>query len=241
MSITLSLIVLIDRLLHLLRQRSELLDLTLLRLQWDSIRWQIGQETARIRADIQAIVEKQGGWASSLSDAFSPSHEASPEEDLLAASDTRTSLPTHIRYRLEGPGTQDQDHRSPDTSISSRRYHLPLLHSQIVNMEIRQRNLSTNLLSRSGKILDRMIDVAVPLKGLGGVSGSDDRNNANANRSLELGAEEGAVPNKLLDIQDDLEKGFADLSSQLAWCRALEELWTRYVRACVLIPPLAHS
>ena len=59
-----------------------------------------------------------------------------------------------------------------------------------------------------------MIDLAIPLKSLGGVDGPKE--------DQEGG---GAVPDDLLDLQDELESEDAELSLRLAWCKQLEEQW----------------
>jgi len=57
-----------------------------------------------------------------------------------------------------------------------------------------------------------MIDVAGPLKGLGGVDGP-----------LDEGAEgDGAVPGELLDAQDDLEAQATKIGEHVQWCQRLE-------------------
>lgn len=61
-----------------------------------------------------------------------------------------------------------------------------------------------------------MIDVAIPLKDLGGVDGPVDGEQTG-----------GAVPDELLDLQDDLEIGVGDLASRISWCKELEDQWKR--------------
>lgn len=61
-----------------------------------------------------------------------------------------------------------------------------------------------------------MIDLAIPLKGLGGVSGPG-----------EQAQEGGAVPDDLLDIQDDVESQVEELRRRVSWCKELEDQWKR--------------
>ena len=106
-----------------------------------------------------------------------------------------------------------------DMSTPSRNsLQLPILHSQISNVEIRHNNLKSTLLARSGKILDKMVDVAGPLRGLGGTLGR-----------IEEEADGGAVPDELLDLQDTLEEDVQGAGAGIAWCRGLEEEWKSYV------------
>ena len=87
-----------------------------------------------------------------------------------------------------------------------------MLRSQITNLRIRHTTFSTTVLPRVGALLDKMIDVAGPLKGLGGVNGPFDE-----------GAEgDGAVPGELLDAQDDLEAQATKIGEHVQWCQRLE-------------------
>lgn len=61
-------------------------------------------------------------------------------------------------------------------------------------------------------MLDKMIDTAAPLK---------------ANGAAKTGEHGGAVPDHLLDAQDDLEVRVSGLSTSLDMCRCLERWWTR--------------
>lgn len=246
-SITLALIVLVDRLLTLLRHRGDLLELTSLRLQWDVMRWQIMQETAKVQAEIDEIARVKGRWTPpqaivDKSRARRPSVEIRPDSETTPASTPMpisAALPppsdssTSLSSLLEGPSLLitpsksahgiSRSKRDSVSSLSSllspnspkRHFHLPLLHSSIINLDIRQRNLSAGLISRSGKVLDKMIDVAIPLKNLGGAEGPTEED------------QQGAVPDELLDIQDDIEGNMSDISGRIAWCQELEEQWKR--------------
>lgn len=236
-SITLALIAVIDRLLTLLRQRSELLELTIIRLQWDSLRWQIMHETAQVRAEIQEIARGKGRWKPPT---FNGRHRRSSTERSLVKSASGASIASGMHTLTEdSPASspplsgenriQSQDRResilsvngSPGRSATPRKAHrLPLLHSHIVTLEIRQRNLASTLLVRSGKTLDKMIDLSIPLKDLGGVKGPQPQE--------ESHTESGAVPDDLLDIQDDLELGVNGLAERVGWCKELELLWSKY-------------
>ena len=103
------------------------------------------------------------------------------------------------------------------SNTPKRSMHLPLLRSNIANLEIRQRNLATTSVARSGKMLDKMIDLAIPLKDLGGINGPG------------VQGEGGAVPDELLDMQDGLEEEDTEIETRISCCRALEIQWDAYV------------
>ena len=122
--------------------------------------------------------------------------------------------------------TPQQHRRSSSSSFALAGWHestpprssirLPLLHSQIVNVEIRHQNLSSTLLARSGKVLDKIMDVAGPLRGLGGSLGP-----------IKSEGEEkgGAVPDELLDAQDRLEREVQGVAAGINWCKMFEAQW----------------
>ena len=68
------------------------------------------------------------------------------------------------------------------------------------------------VLPRAGALLDKMIDIAGPLKGLGGVDGPKEEEQEG----------DGAVPEELLDAQEDLEAQAAQVGEHVAWCQKLE-------------------
>nr|XP_031863414.1 uncharacterized protein CI109_001290 [Kwoniella shandongensis]KAA5530486.1 hypothetical protein CI109_001290 [Kwoniella shandongensis] len=240
-SITLDLIVLIDRLLTLLRHRGHVLELTSLRLQWDQVRWQIMCEARKLQAEVDDVVRDKGRWTpSSMPD--TPENgvarynvEKGDESQVGPEGDDRVSVTSTPTRPTQTPGTIKSLHSlasakvnnasAPTSSLSpspsrralssKRSMLLPLLHSHLVSMKIRHRNLVSTQSSRCGSLLDRMIDVAGPLKGLGDVHGpcKGDKN------------DEGAVPEELLDLQDDLDKEVEELGGKVEWCKTLEEHW----------------
>lgn len=88
---------------------------------------------------------------------------------------------------------------------------LPLLRSRIESLQIRYHSLAKTTVPRLGAMLDKMIDAAAPLK---------------TNGDADSREHSGAVPEYLLDAQDDLEGKVSGLSSSLAMCRRLERRWT---------------
>ncbi|WVQ99546.1 hypothetical protein IAU59_006682 [Kwoniella sp. CBS 9459] len=226
-SVTLDLIVLVDRLLKLLRHRGEVLQLTKLRLEWDRLRWEIVSETRKIREEVDSIVKDKGRWTPAAADKTWTS--SSPKLDVSSTTTPHTpprpnpsSVPSiasslnsiHLSpdLRPDSPGqSPSRSHSTPKRSL-----HVPLLHSQLVNVQIRHQTLSSTRVSRSGAILDRMIDIACPLKGLGDVNGPSDETQ-----------DGGAVPDELLDVQDEMEEEVRQLGDKVMWCKELEDHWKR--------------
>jgi hypothetical protein len=227
--VTLDLIVVVDRLLTLLRRRSELLELTKLRLHWDELRLSASQDLDGMQVESDLIVARKCEWLPTGSK--SGSSQANHPNDDIAQScpsppPTRPravdAVPTTPRQRiLFLPDTPSPSRHSPGSAshATPRRASLriPLLRSQITNLRIRHTNFSTTVLPRVGALLDKMIDIAGPLKGLGGVNGP-----------LDEGAEgDGAVPGELLDAQDDLEAQATRIGEHVQWCQQLESQCTR--------------
>ncbi|ORX35731.1 hypothetical protein BD324DRAFT_74013 [Kockovaella imperatae] len=248
-SITLDLIVVVDRLLTLLRRRMEVLELTSLRLKWDQLRWDILSETNQIRDEIEAIIVGKGRWKPPVArvvqssprprregrlvesqgwdpaSCMTPSLSSAAIEGIASSSSTSSNL-SAMTVDVTPCRMNDPDRRSSPSDVSlstaSREASTPtrvllglqLLHSQISNVEIRHKNLTSTLVARSGKILDKMVDVAGPLNGLGGIDGPFKH---------EIGG--SAVPDELLDLQDEMEEQVGQASAGLAWCKALEKQW----------------
>lgn len=117
--------------------------------------------------------------------------------------------------------TADAEHatvtRASLAGTPRRDMHLPLLKTQLRNLGSRCNTMQSTFVKRAGATLDKMIDRAGALKGLGGINGSDDE------------AEEvaGAVPERLLDIQDELELDASELEGAIKQGRAVQEQWQR--------------
>jgi len=125
--------------------------------------------------------------------------------------------------RLETPvprtpgGASTSQTSSPNRETTKRGLHLPLLHSSIINLQIRHHNLSSTGLARTGALLDKMIHCAGPLKDLGGPSGPT--------RYAGEQNESGAVPDALLEVQEGLEAEVEQVGEEIALCRQLEQQW----------------
>lgn len=73
--------------------------------------------------------------------------------------------------------------------------------------------MSTVPLQQTVSLLDHMIDLAAPLKGLCGVDGRNDE------------AANGAVPEVFLDMQDALEDEARKLGERINWGWQLRDQW----------------
>ncbi|WVQ73988.1 hypothetical protein IAR50_003569 [Cryptococcus sp. DSM 104548] len=236
-SITLDLIVLIDRILSLLRRRGLLLDLTNLRLQWDQTRWSVMTESESLQVEVDAMVQDKARWVPVDMSSSTPvkpegrkslgaspdSLERSPQTPIVRdtssnsiSSASGASAESAAKRRLSTTSVNSSFWRpigTPDRSL-----HIPLLHSQLVNLRIRHKNLLKTHMSRSGTLLDRMIDVASHLRDLGDTKGP-------TRADLEEKKDGGAVPDELLDLQDELDASVGELGEKVEWCGELEQHW----------------
>lgn len=160
-SVTLALILVVDRLLTLLRQRAELLELCQLRLQWEALRQHCSKEITQVQVNMDGITQSYCAWYP----------------------------------RSEEPCNPDPVERSSALAIQS------TIHS-----------LSSTDIASCGAILDRMIDIAAPLRTLPGLAGTH-----------VDGASGGAVPIEFLDMQDRLEARAADSAAEARWYLLLEQ------------------
>ncbi|BEI85453.1 hypothetical protein CcaverHIS002_0508540 [Cutaneotrichosporon cavernicola] len=230
--VTLDLILLIDQLLAVLRNRGSILELTSLRLHWDDLRYEVRRETESVADEIDHVVAEAQAWLpgaatilrweprrrrSSAQLPPSPkirlsSSEQSLPEDAVAPmtpplgstqiprSPTRTPSPTKL------PGSPSKPHNVPRSAL-----HISILRSQLVGLQTRHRNLQYNLVKRSGAILDKMIDQAGCLKDLGGVDGPLEEDGQHA------------IPDALIDLQEELEARATDIGNKVTWCTSFEQ------------------
>jgi prefoldin subunit 5 len=120
----------------------------------------------------------------------------------IVRSPTRTPSPTKL------PGSPTKPHNVPRSAL-----HISILRSQLVGLQTRHRNLQYNLVKRSGAILDKMIDQAGRLKDLGGVDGPLE----------EDGQRQHAIPDALIDLQEELEARATDIGDRVTWCSSFEQ------------------
>lgn len=214
-AVTLDLIVVVDRLLTLLRHRSELLDLTLLRHQWDELRIRCFGEIDSLASQIAGIRDATLKWISLGS--WEPATPRARRMELLEESETNLEPPQPSDNPLtptNRPGRTSTAAalsllESPNvTSPARSALHLSLLRSKVTNVQIRHSTLVSTMIPHAGASLDRMIDITGSLQGLGGVNGP-----------ASDGKENEAVPEELLDAQDELEIRSSQLAQDINECR----------------------
>ena len=263
-SVTLDLIVLIDRLLTLLRYRGQLLELTGLRLQWDELRWQVMTDLRKLDSEVDELVRDRGTWRPDMCNAVASttpkkqgierSAEVSKNDELSKIGMSSVATPNH--RKIERPGNPMQsktscsaaaiipagdkggktssqiscgsgfDDSRPEQQLpASGRLpakvglHIALLHTHIVNLQIRHQNLASTVFARTGSLLDRIIDNATGLKDLGGTDGPSATTSTDARVSV--------IPSELLDVQERLEAELLSAGAKIAWCKQLEVQWER--------------
>lgn len=203
----------------MLRQRGELLDLSLTRLQWDELRWKMMVETKSIQQEIARVVKEKCAWMpgkSILPQTPRETPRTVPSSPATPSRSNRNSATVDDDTTMSSPPTlrTPRHQRTPKqySTPTSKSLKLAILHSHIVALHARHQSLRTVLQVRTEALLDRMIDLAAPLKHLGGVdeplNGED--------------ADGGAVPDQLLDAQDELDNEVAELASDVEWCKELE-------------------
>lgn len=212
----------------------------MLRLQWDQVRWQVMSESKGLLSEVDSVVRDKARWSPAEVDVTSrgsprylprsPSCRGSvtpvtpkssmPRTDTLASDLASAHLGSSPQHKQASESAVQTASPARHLSTPDRSLHIPLLHSQLVNLRIRHKNITSTHLARSGAILDRMIDVASHLQNLGDVNGP-----CTKNESLEG----GAVPYQLLDLQDELDASVEELGRRVAWCGELEEHWKLYV------------
>jgi hypothetical protein len=163
LSITLSTLYLLDTLLHLLRSRGETLDLLALRLDWDALRFSIAHETRAIQKDVQAFAEDKARWAADK-------YEGHTKEGSSGTSPSRSGRASNSqRYREWFPRPSSSTHPLYDSAqLTTIPVPRPVL-TQILELDAqalhnRSAALQLGLVAQSGKVLDRMIDLAASIR-----------------------------------------------------------------------------
>lgn len=230
--ITLVLILLIDKLLTLLRRRCDVLELTRTRLKWDELRWRFRSESVQLQADVDAfLVGRAAGSPQASAKAVESESETPTTHSSRQAPSGIPSTPVRPKNLPDGsnasPSITTPNHadlfasltRSPslDFATASPLHRspgptsTPGPASTITAFRMRQRRIA-HLAERSGQLLDRMIDQATPLVDLGDTSGPSAPSSERA---------EGAVPDQLLDLQDELEVQIVAIEKKLGLCKSL--------------------
>lgn len=221
----------------------------MLRLQWDQARWQVMSESKGLSQEVDSMVRDKGRWSSAEVDVTSrgssrnlprsssyhgglaPESPVPPKSSLPSVDSLAFELASsHLESSAQRKEASESSVQTPSPSrhrgTPDRSLHIPLLHSQLVNLRIRHKNITSTQLARSGSILDRMIDVASHLQNLGDVNGPC------TGRERQEG---GVVPDQLLDLQDELDASVEELGRRVTWCGELEEHWKLYVVRCTCL------
>lgn len=216
--VTLELIVIIDQLHTLLREREALLELTALRLQWDDLRFEATRESASVKVDIDHVVEVAQAWmpGAPAHDSRSPLKAPVPSKASSASQGSSIAdalSPTGSSTAAAGASSIRQLTPSPVRSASKSALHISILRSQLVGLQTRHRNYAYNLVKRASTVLDRMIDSAGRMKDLGGIEGPMED---------EATERDGAVPEAFIEIQESLEEDAQDIGERVSWCSQFE-------------------
>ncbi|GMK55501.1 hypothetical protein CspeluHIS016_0205570 [Cutaneotrichosporon spelunceum] len=230
--VTLDLILLIDQLLAVLRNRGSILELTSLRLRWDDLRYEVRRETESVADDIDHVVTEAQAWLPGATTAprWEPRRRRSsaqlPPSPKIPQSTSQQSLPEDAVAPMTPPLGSTASPRSPARTLSPTKLpgsptkphnvprsalHISILRSQLVGLQTRHRNLQYNLVKRSGAILDKMIDQAGRLKDLGGADGPLEEDGQHA------------IPDALIDLQEELETRATDIGNKVVWCTLFEQ------------------
>lgn len=217
--VTLELIVIIDHLHTLLRDREALLELTALRLQWDDLRFEATRESASVKFDIDHVVEVAQAWMPGAPALDSRSNLKAPVPSKASSSSQGSSLTDALLQTPAGSNAavgvspMRQLTPSPVRSASKSALHISILRSQLVGLQTRHRNYAFNLVKRASTVLDRMIDAAGRMKELGGIEGPMED---------EANRRKGAVPEAFIEIQESLEEDAKDIGERVTWCSLFE-------------------
>jgi hypothetical protein len=209
-SITLTTIVLVDKLLSLLRSRGETLELTAYRLEWNSLFATVQDELRALEKEAKSLAGDKARWRA---DEDTSKLDMTRRTSLLDSPGALKLATTKASSPGPGPGATSAlvQQRIPTKSLQ-----LPLLHSHIANLRIRHRTLKATTLARTGTVLDKMIDKAAGLRGLGGLHGPEEDKQSGA-----------ALPDEFLDVQDALDEKAGSLEKLIEVCEALESQWTQ--------------
>ncbi|KAJ3812916.1 hypothetical protein F5876DRAFT_74375 [Lentinula aff. lateritia] len=143
--LTLTTIYALDKLLHLLRDRSETLDLLGVRLSWEENRISSWVDRRKIIADLQAFLESRAQWSASV-------YDNPPKTD--------PTLEDHRRGSVSSLASvaSDTSINSPAFSRSTRFRLAELLSRDAATFSVRVSSLRHGSVAASGKFLDKLID-----------------------------------------------------------------------------------
>ncbi|KAF9076460.1 hypothetical protein BDP27DRAFT_1379987 [Rhodocollybia butyracea] len=142
--LTLTTIYALDKLLHLLRDRSETLDLLGVRIAWEEQRISSWVDRRKIIADVQTFLESRAQWSSTVYD--NPNVESATEDHRRGSVGSLASVSSDISIS------------SPGFSRSTRFKLAEILSRDAAAFSARVSSLRHGSVAASGKILDKLID-----------------------------------------------------------------------------------
>ncbi|KAJ3766372.1 hypothetical protein FB446DRAFT_849723 [Lentinula raphanica] len=143
--LTLTTIYALDKLLHLLRDRSETLDLLGVRLSWEEQRIASWVDRRRIIADLQTFLESRAQWSTAVYDTL-PKVDPALEDHRRGSVSSLTSVASDTSINL------------PAFSRSTRFKLAELLSRDAAAFSARVSSLRHGSVAASGKLLDKLID-----------------------------------------------------------------------------------
>lgn len=195
--VTLTTLFALDKLIHLLRARSDTLDITGLRLTWEEKRIAAWKERNSIREDLQKFVKEQARWSVSTYDNIEMTHsDASP------ANASRGSPPLSLNGPTPSPSPSAADstpRRNPNITGVSRgaRYKFAEdLTRDAGRFTTRYSAVKRNQITTAGKALDKII-------------------------------EKKTVPDEVLDEQDRLENDIRPMDSLTKFAMDMVTQWKK--------------
>lgn len=203
--LTLRTIFSLDKLIHLLRARSENLDLLGVRLTWEEKRIASWVELRTIVSDIEAFLKTRAHWSPAVYDDL---ETAVKEEDLSMSSPSfmpAFSSPKGRRGSVVSIASFASDNSAaslPNFSRGARFQLAEQLSRDAAQLASRVSSLKHSKINSAGKILDKLIDIS-----------------------------RKPVPEELLDEQDRLEdKGINDMEDVGKFIMTAVMQWKKYTR-----------
>jgi len=199
--VTLTTLLALDRLIHLLRARSDTLEFTGLRLTWEEKRIAAWKERDAIREELQKFVKEQARWSVSTYDKIEMNH--SDASLPLPVSASRGSLSSSLNGQPPSPSPLASDstpRRNSNVTGVSRgaRYKFAEdLTREAGRFTTRYSAVKRNHITATGKALDKMI-------------------------------EKKTLPDEVLDEQDRLENDIRPMDSLTKFAMDMVTQWKKY-------------
>jgi len=207
--VTLTTLLALDKLIHLLRARSDTLEFTGLRLTWEEKRIAAWKERNAIREELRTFVTEQARWSVSNYDKIEMSH--SDTNLSLPASASRTLLSSSVNGQSPSPSPLASDstpRRNSNVTVVSRgaRYKFAEdLTREAGRFTTRYSAVKRNHITAAGKALDKMI-------------------------------EKKNLPDEVLDEQDRLENDIRPMDSLAKFAMDMITQWKKCGHSLIIQP-----